>query len=166
MSGMSPLTHFIFEDTLQCLGYFLSFCFQYHGPYPILSRHFSELHGHISVSRSLSAPPMSGSINEVWSVKILIEMLPLPLQFPVSSIFAEPSSLLNWATITHQFLCDLLNGLHIVAFSGYLCIFNKLLHVATIISSSWPFHFIIFLYVQDDCPFFHSCWLGILEIFH
>ena len=43
-SGMSPLTHFIFEDTLQCLGYFLSFCFQYHGPYPILSRHFSELH--------------------------------------------------------------------------------------------------------------------------
>ena len=43
-SGMSPLTHFIFEDTLQCLGFFLSFCFQYHGPYPILSRHLSELH--------------------------------------------------------------------------------------------------------------------------
>ena len=99
-----------------------------------------SLHGHISVSRSLSSPPMSGSINEVWSVQILIEKCSLCLSnFPVSSIFAEPSSLLNWATITHQFLCGLLNGLHIVAFSCYLCIFNKLLHAATLISS---FHYL------------------------
>ena len=74
--------------------------------------------------------------------------------FAFSSVNVVPScgffwrKVLVWTSFILQYLCDLVNCIHVVPFSSCLCIFSKLLYVAASISSSWFLNFFIFLSVQ------------------